>query len=92
MGNGTEFAALVGGNAKILVTYPKNSTMRSSLRLLAPALRNAAASSRASSSRAGFLFGAAVAGGTLAYALVPHKQTLMLDAPGAQSLSFYFVA
>lgn len=54
--------------------------MRASLRSFAPALRSAAASSsRASSSRTRLVFGT-VAAGTLAYALVPHKQTLKLDS------------
>jgi hypothetical protein len=62
--------------------------MRSALRLLAPALRSATASSRASSSRTK-LFVGAVAGGTLAYALVPHKQTLLLES--GSSGEFYSV-
>jgi len=56
--------------------------MRSSLRLFAPVLRNTAVNSRASSSRTK-LFVSAVVGGTLAYALVPHKQTLLLESGGS---------
>ncbi|KAF8313142.1 hypothetical protein DL93DRAFT_2081550 [Clavulina sp. PMI_390] len=57
--------------------------MRSSFRAFAPALRSAASARGfvAPSSRTRLLFGGAVAGATLAYAFVPRKQTLWLDAP-----------
>jgi hypothetical protein len=63
--------------------------MRSSLRLFAPVLRNAAANSRASSSRTK-LFVSVVAGGTLAYAFVPHKQTLLLESGGSGEFLHFF--
>lgn len=66
--------------------------MRSSLRLFSPALRNVASTSRSTGSfRTRTLVGF-VAGGVAAYALVPHKQNLMLDAPGEWSYYSHQIA